>query len=780
MGVRLRNEFNSIDAIAWKIDVIDEDYAAAVLTFETESPGFQLKYAAGDEPWDPIHASQAKVFGLVEDSDLEDLIDDLADSGEDRFFVKIYKDASLYWTGKMLIDQASKQDRYYPYAFDMTFTDGVGALKDIDFDNSGTLYTGREDITGIILKILDKTGIADQFGANDDFLKTCVHWYDAHHPDPFYAKWCPLKYTDIDHMAFYDYENEENKPKKCWEILEDILVTFGCVLKQADGLFQIIQPNELINETIMTRTFDKSGTFNSYAYFEQYMVNSGSYDKLAGGMTRYLPPLQYVQRKYLYKQSPEGTNIIPEQDKYETAVDFITDVSGGNDEYLMFASALHIILELSQVQEPFKIKWRMDIVITKSDASKRYLYNGPNGTDAYSWSTNSNHYVTIWSMIGMNQRTYYNIFQGINFNTNELPWDATGTFRFRFVNFYTEKGDEVFHIQGSSDMEYICDFHLLLIYENQVAPEGTLIFKATNDNTGEYSKALDLPDSHIGDGPNLYSLGRLETSDGSTTINSTLWGFKDGARDTKIHQLLVNETISRRQQPVDVFSASYVSSAYSAEKCFLVGAAVYIPMNITLSAKDDIWQGQWWKLKLSGYTPETGLWIEPAVYEAGYVWNLKNWSTQNLVEDEEDVPNDVDNRVGMPSSATNDLMAQVQTLTDILKIAQLNENISTGDAKAAITVDLMDTQVLQAGDVIRIVGRGGGYFEELVVSSDQAPGATSISVVSNTFENDFQLGCKVIMSIYKLIGKIGRYWIQDDGKWRDAGRWDDSDKWKDT
>ncbi len=780
MGVRLRNEFKSIDNIDWKIDVIDEDYAAGILTFETESPGFQLKYAAGDEPWDPIHGSQAKVFGLVEDSDLEDLIDDLADAGEDRFFVKIYKDASLYWTGKMLIDQASKQDQYYPYAFDMTFTDGVGALKDIDFDNSGTLYTGREDITGIILKILDKTGIADQFGANDDFLKTCVHWYDAHHPDPFYAKWCPLKYTDIDHMAFYDYENEEDKPKKCWDILEDILATFGCQLKQADGVFQIIQPNELINETIMTRTFDKSGTFNSYAYFEQYMVNSGSYDKLAGGITKYLPPLQYVQRKYLYRQSPEGTNIIPEQEKYETAVNFITDISGGNDEYLQFAGTVMQTLELSEVQDPFRIKWRMDIVITKSDASKRYLYNGPNGTEAYSWSTDSSHHVTIWSMLGMNQRLYYKVPFTTHFNTNEIPWDATGTFQFRFVNFYDEQGNKPINLTGTWSFDYLCDFHLMLIYENQIAPEGVLIFKAENDNTGEYSKALELPDSHIGDGPNLYSLGRLETSDGSTTINSSLWGFKTGARDKKIHQLLVNETMSRRQQPVDVFNASYVSSAYSGEKCFLVGAAVYIPMNITLSAKDDIWQGQWWKLKLSGYTPETGLWIEPAVYEAGFVWNLKNWSTQNLVEDEEDVQTRIKNQTGLESNIDQDMLGRIQTVTDLLKIAQLNEDIAVGDVKTTLTVDLMDTAVLQAGDVIRLVTQGGGFYEELVVSSDQDPGAVSISIVSNTFENDFPLGSKIIMSIYKLIGKIGRYWILDDGKWRDAGRWDDSDKWKDT
>lgn len=776
MGVRLRNEFGSLEGVAWKLDVIDEDYSSSVLTFATEPPGFQLKYSGGKERYDPIQASQCTVFGLVEDSDLEDLIDDVASAGEGRFFLKVYKNTALFWTGKMLMDKATKQDQYYPYSFSMNFTDGIGALKDLEFTNSGVLYTGRETLIGIIAKILGKTGIADQFGSGDAFIKTCVHWYDAH--QNFYAMWCPLKYTDLNHMAFYDYSNGENKPKKAWEILEEILLTFGCQIKQSSGVFQIIQPNELANNYIMTRTFTKTGAYITYNYWETYRVSSANFDKLTGGVSKYFPPLYFVRRYYNYSQSPEGTNLIPDQTTYDPAVNFLTDVSGGNDEYLTFEGIIQESFTLSQYEEPFKVKYRLDVVITKSDGTKRYLYNGANGSSGYSWSTQPNQYVTLWSFCGLDPTLQYNGFTEFVFATPEIPWDASGTFRFRKIGYYNLQGNLYTMLGGISFSFYCDDFLFELIYQNQASSEGVITFRADNTNVGDYSKIIELPDSKIGDGPNLYSLGRLKTSDGSTWVNSTLWSIKSGSENKKIHQLLVNEILKGQQQPVEIIDATFSSDTYSGEKCLVIGPAVYIPMNISLSARDDAWKGQWWKIKLQSAAIETGLWIEPGVYEPTYDWYLKSWDVENISEDEESNPNAI--AKSLLPDRTSKLLSQGQNSAFLQSVAILNEHIAEGDIKTSLTVESIIAQILISGDKVYLVSPVDFGKQEMTVNTKQEPGNTTLTIDSITAQQDFPIGSYIIMSTYDLVRKINRFWILIAGRWDDDGAWDDTDVWKDA
>lgn len=780
MGVRLRNEFTSIAGIEWKIDIHDTDYSSSVLTFTTSLPGFTLKYMSGKERYDPIIASQVKVFGLVEDSDLEDLITDVTGAGEGRFFVQIYKDAALEWSGKMLMDKARKQDMDYPYSFDMTFTDGIGALKKIDFDDDGTLYTGTETILEIITKILEKTGITDLFGATDDFLKTCVHWYDVHHN--FYAKWCPLLYSRLDHAAFYDYKDDENEPKSSWDVLEEILFTWGAIIRQSGGLFQIIQPNEYVNLYLMTRTFNKTGGYKSYNYYEDYRSTSNDYDKLTGGITKYYPPLLEVTRKYFYKHTPGGTNLIPDQTSYPIAVDFLNGISGGDDEHLYFGGIVHERVLMEKENPPFRIKYRMDIIIDKGDGTLNYLYNGPVGMDNYTWSSDSNHCITLWGNWLRPITPGVTMFKDslFSFHTEAIPWNATGTFKFiKIDGFYSvDPPYKKINLIGAS-FSFTCDdFFLQQLGSDGSSTEGEIFFLARNNNTDTYSKTLKIPDAFIGDGPGINSLGKIEASDGNTWNNSTLWSIKSGSEQKKIHQLLVDEVISGQQVPCDILDASYISSSYTAVKTIIIGASGYVPMNVTLAASNDVWKGRWWKIRLQSVHPTTGLWIGPADYEAGFVWNLKGWDTQNIIEEETDF-NPEAPVTNLPQ-IVNDLSSQSQNLYNILQFTKISEDISSDDVKTSISIDILDHVVFQAGDWFYLTNRDGSALERLQISTDQTPGATSLDIESHTFVNNFSIGSRVLVGVYDVIAKLTRYWILDDGSWRDAGSWQDSDKWKDT
>jgi len=779
MGVRLRNTFYSTEGNVFKIDIIDDDYSSTILEFTTATPGFELKYTGGKERYDPIFASEVTIFAMSSGAVVEDLIDDIAEATEGRFFVKIYKNTVLQWTGKLLPDKVKKEDIYYPYTFNMTFTDGVGALKEIDFDDSGTLYSGREDFIGIICKILNKTGIADQFEANDSFLKTCVHWYDEHHN--FYANWDPLKYSDVLHQAFYDFKDDENLPKKCWDVLVEILTTFGCHIKQAGGLFQVIQPNEYINDTLMTRTYNKSGVFKSYNFAEVYRTAYIFYDRLKGGNYTYYPPLYFVSRKYIYRQSPEGRNILPVQATYNTATDFLSDIAGGDGEILKFYGTVNESYTLNQYQEPFQIKYRIDVCITEAGGEKRYLTNGTNGTGQIQWSSNSGKYMTYWSKCGVHPTLNYNAPFVIQFNSHTIPWDATGTFRMQYVGTYDFDYNPI-NLIGGITFDFTClNFLMELIYPNQISSEGFVFFKAENNSAGNKSKMIELPDSYIGDGPNTLSMGRIKTSDGYTSVNSTFWGIKTHPKEKKIHQLLVNEILLGQQIPCDIYDGTIFSTTYSAEMCLgFVGPAVYVPLGITFSAMNDEWRGQWWKIKLAEGALQEGLTLEEGNYDPDADWYLQSWDSEPIDETEKDVPTpDAGLTEGYLAQQNSINTSRIASLINICSISYLTTAISEGKTLTSIEVDQITDKLLATSDRIQIISDSGAY-EDLQLNAAQGAGDMDLTIVSHTFESDFPIGSRIIFNVKNLIKKINDVWILKGGTWDDDGAWKDSDVWKDT
>lgn len=755
MGVRLRNTFYSIDGVTWQMDIHDTSYSSAVQLFDSAPPGFELKYSGDKERYDPIFASECSVYALAQGAVVEDLITDIAAATEGRFFLRLYKNSTLYWSGKLLSDKIKKEDIYYPYAVNITFTDGIGALKDIYFSNSGILYTGREDFIGIICKILTKTGIADLFGADDNFLKTCVHWYDAHHN--FYANWDPLKYTDIYHESFYNYdETTGNQAKKCWEVLEEILITFGCHIKQCAGVFQIIQPNEYINNYLMTRTYSKTGTQLSYNYYENYRTAIGNYTRLTGGIYSYYPPLFYVSRKYNYKQSSLGRNILPVLTAYNPAVAFLSDIAGSGTEFLKFYGIVNEIFTFSEYQDPFFAKYRVDVIITKGDGTKQYMYNGANGDAPPSWSANSAHYMTFWSASGLHPKLFYNAPFPIQFNSALNPWDATGTFRFQLLGLYDDIGGAVYVPTGTYSYTFTClDFLMELMYGAQLSGEGMVFFKAENITAGNKSKILELAEAFIGDGPNRLSLGRLKTYDGSTWINSTLWGIKSSPKTRKIHQLLVDEVLLGQQVPADIFEGNIYSTTYSAEKCLVFADdSIWVPLNVVLNGNDDVWKGQFWKMKLATASPQIGLTLSPGNYDPLAEWYLQAWDSEPLTETEIDENLEINQTEGALQENLIALTGQAKALQEIMSIAYLSTAITAGSTLEIISVGAIMDKLLASGDQVKIISPAWGFFEILQLAADQGAGDMKLTIESHTFENDYPKGSRIIFNMYDLLKKI--------------------------
>ncbi len=700
-NIRYRSEFYSDNGVFWRVNILDMAHTYTTPTdFTCGSPFFSANYAGSKERFDPVVGSVCKVMALVEDSDFEAFITDIIGSAEQRFFCKIYKASSgslaydqanctIWWMGVLLQDLGKFEDVYYPYEYEISFTDGLAALKDIDFvATNGTLYSGRATFITLLIELLSQTGLMTLFASGDVFLKTSVHWYDVH--QHFYANADPLAYANVAQETFYKFDNDTFTPSKCLDVLQMILSTWGARIMLSEGCFHIVQVNELINSTLITRSYNKSGTLLSYNASDDYL--STVFNILAGGSTTFFPALKQVTKNYEYQQAAGGDNLLP--DPYPNAsVTLLGLVAGGANYNLFFTGTIQQIFYFTIMPPPFQMKYTLSLILDLGvGASPRYysLFNGDNGQFAFQWVADDDHVCTFWS--GMFTPALY-IFQylNINFMTLTVPItagdSATGYFTFSQANAFYNQYYQVISISGATPVCYWLNFNLVELNSDLQPTSGNVLFRAINSAIA--TETLEIPDTLIGDANSGADIGKIMTSDGSSWVNSSSWRIKNGTQNNLITQLMVNEVLKGQQTPCARVTHSIISKVYGAQRAFVFTTGKHAILSATFSANNDTWEGEWFIMNLLLTTAQTGLDLEPGNHDSGAVWGLASWYLEDTTELKTDIPN------------KNKLSA-----LDSSSLVTIINNFSTG-VPAPNANALPDPGETKAGILFRVIGNTG-------------------------------------------------------------------------
>ena len=134
---------------------------------------------------DPVLGSRCEVTVQVVESDstLRTFISNVVATRENVFFIEIQEDTGggyeLYWAGKVLNDLIEEPDTW-PSEVTLTATDGLASLKDVPFDNAGTLYTGNAQFNELLALLMNKTDVqSNTYGvsATSYSLRTAVNWW---------------------------------------------------------------------------------------------------------------------------------------------------------------------------------------------------------------------------------------------------------------------------------------------------------------------------------------------------------------------------------------------------------------------------------------------------------------------------------------------------------------------------------------------------------------------------------------------------------------------------
>ena len=234
--------------------------------------GFTLEYGnRGDDPFKPLKGSRV-VFNFMAENNADlSFIDDVAGTQEQRFYIRLYRDGSLFWQGPILQDLLRVPYTSFPAAVEVQAICGIARIKNLDGE-----LTQRDNLIESTISILKQLDPNNLWSDTDTFLRTSVRWFE----DQMYSG---SPSTSLDAYAYtqpatigtefvYDEQGEKDL-RNYYEYLESVLTNFGARLFLANGHWVVEQITEIAN------------TPSRYALYQKnYSLAGGSSPTTATGV----------------------------------------------------------------------------------------------------------------------------------------------------------------------------------------------------------------------------------------------------------------------------------------------------------------------------------------------------------------------------------------------------------------------------------------------------------------------------------------------------------------
>jgi hypothetical protein len=275
-------------SVYWEIWIQERDYAGASTELVCGvDPLIINQQAREDDPFAVIKGSEAVVnvydqagFNFVE----------LFTYDMKKYKLVVHKAGVLYWKGWIQPDTYQEPYLQPPYPVTIKFVDGLGSLKMYDYvDALGDAYTGYSPMNSIIYNCYNKIGLDyDRYESSDIYESTQT---PADATSPFSGLY-------IRNSRYYTYKGGVMKAKNCYEVLEEILKTFHCEIKQDNGILHIRRIGQL-KTSYVRRFYDEdnnygageSGSFNPVVINTANNVSRATLVRLVGDSMKIYPSI---------------------------------------------------------------------------------------------------------------------------------------------------------------------------------------------------------------------------------------------------------------------------------------------------------------------------------------------------------------------------------------------------------------------------------------------------------------------------------------------------------
>lgn len=259
------------DATDLVCNIYDYNYTGTtVITYEAVKIEIQPN-ASNDEPLPSIVSSQLNISFVISTQTDFDNFPVLLTTDDRRYYVELINGSNKLWVGFLFNDYVQVPFTTGYLQIDLIAIDGLSLLQNtLYYPNWGDSVNNSQNLIKTIADGLNLIGLPTQLA----LLTSCSYYAegmlnrtDGTSNDPFYQT--------------YQYRRDY-LDNNYYDILNNIVTSFGCRLFQADGIWQVININE-ISETI--RYFTKytispsisvidSGTLNKVVTIQPYVLDN--------------------------------------------------------------------------------------------------------------------------------------------------------------------------------------------------------------------------------------------------------------------------------------------------------------------------------------------------------------------------------------------------------------------------------------------------------------------------------------------------------------------------
>lgn len=720
MGVRLTNtHVSKHQGVIWQIEIHDRNFTGTPVEFRLRGEGYILNYEGGDVPFNPIISSKVNIPIVVESDAFDSFVTDIIASNEERFYVVIKKNNLMEWTGRVLIEQFQRENKYYPYTFSITAVDGLALLKEIPYNNNGVVYgTDETTLTEHILRCLNKIGLNHLYSLTDNFLTTSVSWKETN--QVLTPTTDALIKTRTNPRAFWTQNSKgEYSYKSSYEVLSQICQLFGARILMAKGGFRFIQVNEYANSNgaLKEIRYNANGDYKDKidSILSVLPLNQIDRIKLGGGIFRYLPALKSIENEYNHRgadnyiSGAKWSNVI--KDTYD--ISYI-ETSGGEDKLLVKLLLEWQSVNQNPVDSDYVNKFRIEIKIGDFYLKRVATINQYNVFYTSAEWTNTQSYYEIVTKFLDSKEAYHSGTLDISFKTPLILYSGDATVKFEDVGTFDLNNASMVTTRLYDVYNPSIEF---LKGGKTVEREESRTYELINtDNLGN-SKVLKLK-SFLGDGATSQSIGKLSIFDGSFYSESQGWNTSTGNENELIQNLLLSEIMKARKIPVEIFENEIQTNHLYAHQAITYDDKIWVFMSGQFRSNIDTWAGSWFSLTLNA----GGVAYSPPKF-------IPPTAPIGVVENPEIVTN------GKSDTST------IISILDGIKSGATLTKIQKGNVTKISTGGLTGLTVGQTGRIINPTTGGSELFEVLTLNEQGEIG------ISEDFENDYPEGSYLIKDI---------------------------------
>ena len=625
MAVRLYSEFSSSEGNRYKIEIHDSAWGAAPSsTFKVDGAGFQLTYdGETDDIISPIVSSKLTFGAYSENATFETFISTLKTFQENRFRVVVYRSESpegrnvndglvfdpllidsdetqysLWWAGWITQDLVSQEDGPQPYIFQITATDGLGKLANIDYDvandidQSGLRLTR---ITQFAINALKLAGLYDLWPSDAPFLETSSDWWETTQ-HTYSTSTDPLHLTAVDAGLLQSYDSDNNlQYNNALEALRQIATLFAGRFYLNAGRWIFEQYAQRAETSRYVSRYTYEGTeLGRLLISDDITLDQTTYAaRKSGNNWDFLPAMRKAQINYVQKfLNPYG--LFGGWRFQNTSPTF----TGG---FMAGGSGIQLGLGTAAFKFDFKGNTtaaglmpliRATIAIQDANGVTYYYGRAFNGTTSplmYStagWSTVPGFYYFDLQAVNYVQGQSGSITQVVQIITEDLPTSGLLGITIQLDSIRVMATNAQYNFTTAT-----IDAPMLfnIVNGGNQSNAGT-IFASVNNQAGIDSQlTLDLGEVFFAEGPP--QTGHLAVYNGTSWVGSNLWRKGSTGTGVRILKLLTTEALALHVEPIERYNGETIGSDPFGPRLVFENRA-YLRTGGTFTARMDEWDGE--------------------------------------------------------------------------------------------------------------------------------------------------------------------------------------------